>query len=280
MAALYGVLNGSERVIIQEINIYENQLGRLSTNDTVGEIQTRCAVKIYIDSQSSQSTLYPNDSSTSNSPTTRVSILGKIESVHAAMKMIYQLIGTPAGSSPGMEIVPNAPFQSPSSGPILALGKDGTSGHLESAFTLPDGSQQQVAEINNDVMGRIVGARSATLALIRSKSGANLQVLKADNVKGTTRLVLSGSSQSVSLAAQMVQEVLVNGTAKLLKMPDAPTSIKGNPQLMLSPHVDAEGMNYFGGISSTHQGPAASFYNGASTIPMYPGVTLSSQVRY
>jgi hypothetical protein len=27
MAALYGVLNGSERVIIQEINIYENQLG-------------------------------------------------------------------------------------------------------------------------------------------------------------------------------------------------------------------------------------------------------------
>lgn len=259
MSALYSILNGTESIVIQEVNIYESQAVRLAEN-IVNDIQTRCAVKLNFDS-----------STTESNGTIRLSILGKVESVHAAIKMIYQIIGPPASeSNTTVEILSS--FQPQSSGPILALGKDGTSGHLESAFSLPDGSHQQVAEINNEVMGRIVGARSATLALIKSKSGANLQVLKSDHTKGTTRVVLAGTAHSVTLAAQMVQEVLVNGTGKLLKMPDAPSNLKPAPMM----HHEGDGMNYFNPSAGGHQSTVHPPFYSATSIPIYP--SMSPQV--
>lgn len=263
MSALYGILNGTESIVIQEVNIFEPQLARLTAGETVQEIQARSAVKITVDTT-------PN---TEPANTYRVSIIGKVESVHAAIKLIYQAVGSLSSNNAHA----NEPLDrgSHSSGAILALGKEGTSGHLESAFALADGSHQQVAEINNDVMGRVVGARSATIALIKTKSGANLQVLKADNTKGTTRVVISGSSQGVSLAAQMIQEVLVNGTAKLLKMPDAPVGMKGGSPLLLAPRSDNDGMGFF-----SHQSSASPAFFNANTVPIFPTVAIAPHVRF
>jgi len=276
---LYSILNGNESVVIQEINVYEHQANRLLANDLVNEVQNRCSVKINVDSPSTNSN---NGGSYENS--VRISIIGKVENVHSAIKGIHQIVGSPIDPTPSeMEISlshgvnsHNGHSYNPStsSGPILALGKDGTSGHLESAYSLPDGTQQQVAEINNDVMGRIVGARSATISLIKAKSGANIQVLKSDQTKGTTRLILSGNTQTVSLAAQMVQEILVNGTGKLLKMADAvPMSTKssGNSSVHIGRH-DSDNLHYF---NSSHSLSHPNTFFNSSTMPIYPGVAIS-----
>lgn len=261
MPALYNILNGSDSIVIQEMNIYQNQASKILGSESINRIQSICNVKVNVDSIATTVGI-PGFSE----PTIRVSIIGKMENVHSAIKMIYQIIGNLTNDPNGMPNVPqpsavsnipppnleiaNPPPQSnfahpvapapgsvsnsmppamnSSASPILALGKDGTSGHLESAVSLTDGSQQQVAEIKNDVMGRVVGARSSNIQLIKSKSGANLQVLKSDHSKATTRIVLSGTPASVALAAQMVQEVLVNGTGKLLKMSDAIPKAAGN----------------------------------------------------
>lgn len=278
MPALYNILNGSDSIVIQEMNIYQNQASKILGSESIHRIQSICNVKVNVDSIVTTIGIpgYVAE------PTIRVSIIGKMENVHSAIKMIYQIIGSLSGNevsttgpTPGLEIPgpganntsatsgygnnmppptstvvvnnhPNTPSlpqtnpntipnsantipTNPNTSPILALGKDGTSGHLESALTLSDNTQQQVAEIKNDVMGRVVGARSANISLIKAKSGANLSVLKSDPAKGTTRIVLSGTPASVALAAQMVQEVLVNGTGKLLKMSDAaPVILGGN----------------------------------------------------
>lgn len=204
-----------------------------------------------------------------------------------------------AGSSSGpqQQSLPASAY--PNTGPILALGKDGTSGHLESAFSLPDGSHQQVAEVNNDCMGRIIGARSTTISLIKSKSGVNVQVLKADQSKNTTRVILTGAPPNVTLAAQMIQEVLVNGTAKLLKMPDAPSpppptpqmKSAGPPMIMASPlHPDrSDAVSYYNSQQHGmppphhtlpgHHPPSGPQFYGGGGIPMYPGTTLSPPVR-
>lgn len=114
-------------------------------------------------------------------------------------------------------------------GKVMGLGADGSAGRLEVAMPVQDGLYQQVAVIKNDLVGRVVGARSATITLIKSKSGVTATVDKLEGGIGPnqsmTRIVLLGTQQSVVLAAQMVQEVLVNGTAKLLKMPDVPCSV-------------------------------------------------------
>lgn len=262
MSALYGVLNGPESIVIQEVNIFEPQLARLTSGDSLQTIQTRSAVKINVDST-------PN---VEPANTYRVSIIGKVDCVHSAIKLIYRAVGSSVGENPAEnseQILPQ------STGAILALGKDGTSGHLESALTLSDGNQQQVAEINNDVMGRVVGARSATIGLIKSKSGANLQILKADSTKGTTRVVITGTAHNVSLAAQMIQEVLVNGTAKLLKMSDAPTQVKQSSPILLATRSDGEGVSYFAHQSA----PAPAFYS-ASGLPIYPQVAIPTQVCF
>lgn len=103
----------------------------------------------------------------------------------------------------------------------LALGDDGTAGQLESAMQLTDGSYQQIAEIKSHALSKLMGKLNSNITLIMTKSGANIQILKADPMRGSTKLVLTASnSQTIQLASQMVQEILVNGVTKLQQMPD------------------------------------------------------------
>eukprot|EP01039_Chlorochromonas_danica_P008225 gene8225-9072_t len=252
MSALYAVLNGTDSIIFQEMPLSQSQLNQLAEKDTViNDLQDKYSVKINVDLTASLS---------DEAATTRLSVIGRVDNVHLAVKALCHSLGVNLLDSQTDRARPCAGsmLAASSSGPILALGKDGTAGHLEAAVNLLDGNLQQVAEIKNEVMGRVVGARSSNIALIKAKSGASIQVLKTDNSKGTTRVLLSGSAQSVGLAAQMVQEVLVNGPAKLLRMNDAA--------------VDS-----FGGAKALVEGP---FYGQPSTISaVYPALTIP-EVNY
>lgn len=247
MAALYAVLNGTDSIIFQEMPLSQSQVNLLMEKDAViNDLQEKYSVKINVDRTASIS---------DEAPTTRLSVIGRVENVHLAVKALCHSLGVKVldGQADRARPCAGSMLATSSSGPILALGKDGTAGHLEAAVNLLDGNLQQVAEIKNEVMGRVVGARSSNIALIKAKSGANIQVLKTDNSKGTTRVLLSGSAQSVGLAAQMVQEVLVNGPAKLLRMNDAT--------------VDS-----FGGAKALVDG---AFYGQPSPVSVYPALTIA-----
>lgn len=116
----------------------------------------------------------------------------------------------------------------------FALGADGKAGLLESAVTLAEGLQQQIAEIKNESMSKVLGKGSVNLELIKIKSGCSLRVLgpggdvNRQDTPGYTRLVILGAPDNVSIASQMIQEVLVNGTGKLEQMPDVPISVQSN----------------------------------------------------
>mmetsp|Transcript_1443 Transcript_1443/g.2000 ORF Transcript_1443/g.2000 Transcript_1443/m.2000 type:complete len:901 (+) Transcript_1443:33-2735(+) len=126
-------------------------------------------------------------------------------------------------------------------GQVLALGQDGNAGQLKPQRMLPDGNFQQIADVKNEIISKVIGVQSATVNLIQAKSGAQVSIAGCSDVqkKAThASVVLTGSSSCVQLAAQMVQEVLVNGTGKLLVMSDvtpsflsanvAPTVFYGN----------------------------------------------------
>ena len=128
-------------------------------------------------------------------------------------------------------------------GQVLALGQDGNAGQLKPARMLSDGMFQQMADVKNEILSKVVGVQSSTANLIQIKSGAQVSIVGCTDLpkKFThTSVVLTGSSPCVALASQMVQEVLVNGTAKLLQMNDvspsfqtpnvAPTVFYGNMQ--------------------------------------------------
>lgn len=130
--------------------------------------------------------------------------------------------GPHGGAGPG---VGGADGNASSGGaPMLVLGEDGSSGHLEAATTLHDGLQLQVAMIRPNALPRLVGEQHANIALIKEKSGSSLQVLKGDSFNPNTTVIVIGLPQCVTLAAQMIQEVLVNGTAKLQRMAEIPMS--------------------------------------------------------
>ena len=140
-------------------------------------------------------------------------------------------VSMPAVSQPAVAVV-----AAPTVGQVLGLGEDGTAGQLEPAKVMPDGMHQQVADIKTDLVGRVIGKQSATAILIRNKSGANVQIIRpTDPTKTTTMIVLTGLPQCVSLASQMVQEVLVNGTAKLQQMSDVPLSVQVSDKDSLTP---------------------------------------------
>jgi hypothetical protein len=124
--------------------------------------------------------------------------------------------------------LPIAPYSLPAStmsnGYVLALGSDGQAGHLSPVKVQPDGSHQQIADIKNEVLSKFLGNQSSNLTLIKNKSGASIQIMKClDPAKANyyTSFALTGLPQYVTLASQMVQEILVNGASRLIQMPDA-----------------------------------------------------------
>ena len=75
-------------------------------------------------------------------------------------------------------------------------------------------------------MPRILGQNNSIMYLMIVKSGANVEI-EASSVLATggqemTKINLVGPSTGVTLAGQMIQEVLINGPDKLSTLPDAP----------------------------------------------------------
>jgi len=152
---------------------------------------------------------------------------------------------------------------SAATGQVLALGQDGNAGQLKPARMLTDGHFQQIADIKNEIINKVIGVQSSTANLIQMKSGAQVSIVGcADLPKKFTHssVVLTGSSPCVTLASQMIQEVLVNGTAKLLQMNDvSPSFLSTN----VAPTV------YYGNIPNRN--------NGASQVS--PDVALQQQYQ-
>jgi len=99
------------------------------------------------------------------------------------------------------------------------------------ATVTPEGLHRQVALIRNELVGRVVGKAGQHLSLIRAKSGADIQVSKSQtttfaNPAVHTEVVLLGQPQSVTLAAQIIHELIVNGEARVSQLDDAPSPIQ------------------------------------------------------
>mmetsp|Transcript_22521 Transcript_22521/g.32899 ORF Transcript_22521/g.32899 Transcript_22521/m.32899 type:complete len:732 (-) Transcript_22521:333-2528(-) len=108
------------------------------------------------------------------------------------------------------------------------LGADGLSGRIMPATPMNNGMMHQVVYVYKSLMGRIAGKEFATLALMMSKSGANIQIEQAlvlgTNGQEMCKINIIGNQQGVTLAGQMIQEVLINGPDKLMSLPDASAS--------------------------------------------------------
>jgi hypothetical protein len=71
----------------------------------------------------------------------------------------------------------------------------------------------------------------------------------------------------------MIQEVLVNGTAQLLKLPDTPVLKAGSP-ILLNPRAENEM-----GFLAPSSVPAHAFY-GANPVSISPAIAITPQVCY
>lgn len=275
---LHNIIGNNEPIVLREITIFQSLILRLLGSQqgqgmTLNDIQTVVGVKITIDTNPVMSTV-PGPSGFLET-TNKLVVIGRLDNVENAIKLIYQIIDNHTGedtssgdlmnsSSYGAYGL-NAPLNlnnlnsrsvnsfSPSSngsmnsinsqptgrapalstnrgnmGPVLALGADGTAGQLESPVLLADGSHQQVAEIKNEYLPKLLGPNQLHVQIIRNKSGASVMVLNSEMAihaptsmsVPSTRVLLAGMPSAVTLASQMVQEVLVNGIGVLQTMPD------------------------------------------------------------
>jgi rRNA processing protein Krr1/Pno1 len=213
-------------IIVEEMDIYQSQTGKIlgPQGSTIKEIQVRCGVKMSIQ-------VSPGAQAGDHMAINKLRLTGTAEGIRTAVESVCRVLngGSTHGNGPvspriGGSVTSSAPR---SNGMMMGLGPDGSSGVLEPPQVLPDGMHQQTAEIKNEVMGKVIGKCSGNISLIKSKSGANVQVMKSSVVdrSGSTRVVIIGTPSDVHLATQMVQEVLVNGPAKLLLMPDKQQSV-------------------------------------------------------
>lgn len=184
----------------------------------------------------------------------RLRITGDASRVNAAAQMVFQVLhggGNLGMSGPpqqgyGMPMVggygnEGAPMMHPGygmpqagygnadgmqqMGPVgQGLGADGSSGRLMPATSLANGMVLQIVYILKNLMSHIAGKDFATLALIMSKSAAQVQIEQASVIASggqeMCKINVVGAPASVSLAGQMIQEVLINGPDKLAALPD------------------------------------------------------------
>lgn len=106
---------------------------------------------------------------------------------------------------------------------VQYLGADGKAGQLMPATVMGGGYHHQVALIHHTYFDTLCGGTTApNIYLIRQKSGARVSTddaMERDRVH--VKLDIVGYYANVSLAAQMIQEVLVYGTGRLESMEDA-----------------------------------------------------------
>ena len=168
-------------------------------------------------------------------PQSRVVVQGHVDGVKNALRTICAYLGISDNSNQSYMYGSHDGYQSHSYNPTgFSLGTDGSAGFLEPPVHLADGMSHQVAELKDSASQSILGKTSNMLPLISKKSGAKVQTPQPgqDSGKpvrpGFTRVHIVGSPSSVTLASQMIQEILINGTGKVHQMPDVPLTVPGN----------------------------------------------------
>mmetsp|Transcript_10497 Transcript_10497/g.10560 ORF Transcript_10497/g.10560 Transcript_10497/m.10560 type:complete len:696 (-) Transcript_10497:401-2488(-) len=214
-------------LVTQDINIVQAQVGKIigPGGTMIKDIQQRCGVKMVIEQEYA------------DTEDRKIRVTGESDRVQAAVTMVCQLLD-PIGAA-SMSVSSQYGATSTNSAAsyggnipmpgTLALGADGTAGQLLPATPQANGTHSQIVLLKKTVAGKVIGKNASTLNLIKAKSGAALTVEHSPDNKMDTlssqgedmcRININGYPQSVVLASQMVQEVLVNGATKLQAMPD------------------------------------------------------------
>eukprot|EP01041_Mallomonas_annulata_P002939 gene2939-5774_t len=234
-------------LVTQDINIIQAQVGKIigPAGQMIKDIQQRCGVRMVIEQEYA------------DTDDRKIRITGEADKVQSAVQMVCQLLdpitaanyavsnagapyGMPGqlqqgggyGPMGGMGGGVGGGMPSASSPGILALGADGQAGQLLPATTMTNGMQHQVAMLKKTIAGKVIGKGGTVLNLIKQKSGASCVVEHQPTATGQLqqsaaalgqeicRINITGMPQCVTLASQMIQEVLVNGPGKLQSMAD------------------------------------------------------------
>jgi len=214
---------------VQDLKIVQSQVGKLigPGGSTIKDIQQRCGVKMNVDH------IVPD------SDERRLRITGEATRVNAAAQMVFQILhggsslpvpqpqgyAIPLGGYHQEQLMHHPyPYQDSLQQMGQGLGADGSSGRLMPPTPLANGLVLQIVYILKNFVSHIAGKDFATLALIMSKSAANVQIEQASVMahggQEMCKINVMGTAPSVSLAGQMIQEVLINGPDKLTALPD------------------------------------------------------------
>jgi far upstream element-binding protein len=249
---------GGRGDIVQDLKIVQSQVGKLigPGGSTIKDIQQRCGVKMNVDQ------IVPE------SDERRLRITGDSSRVNAAAQMVFQVLhgggnmnmnhqqgygmpmvggyGNEGGAMmhPGYGMPPGGYGNTEAMQQIAVgqgLGADGTSGRLMPPTPYgANGAVLQVVYILKNLLSQIAGKDFATLALIMSKSAAQVQILQEPVVSTSgvemCKINVIGAPASVTLAGQMIQEVLINGPEKLAALPDPVYNGMGGEQQNVAQH--------------------------------------------
>lgn len=252
---------------VQDLNIVQSQVGKLigPGGSTIKDIQQRFNVKMNVDQLSP------------DTDERRLRITGDGAAVHAATQVVFSILND--GGNPNMQGAPQQGYGVPmvgsygndgshmmhgygmhqsgygnaegmqQMGPVgQGLGADGSSGRLMPPSTLPNGMVIQIVYILKNLVGQIAGKDFATLALIMSKSAAQVQIeqgtVMASGGQEMCKINVVGAPANVSLAGQMIQEVLINGPDKLNALPDPVYNNADDSQQRNVPHQQYSNQQY------------------------------------
>ena len=282
---------GGRGDVVQDLKIVQSQVGKLigPGGSTIKDIQQRCGVKMNVDQ------IIPD------SDERRLRITGDNSRVNAAAQMVFQILhgtgnlnmnpqqgyGMPMGGGypdnsgmmhPGYGMHPggygNTDAMQQMGAVGQGLGADGSSGRLMPPTPLgANGTVLQVVYILKNLLSQIAGKDFATLALIMSKSAAQVQIeqesVMASGGQEMCKINVVGAPGSVSLAGQMIQEVLINGPDKLASLPDPVYNGMGGDQQRPAAQQQYSPQQQFN-QNGTAGGNSGDYMNMSQQGQMYP----------
>lgn len=136
----------------------------------------------------------------------------------------------------------------------------------------PQAQGQHIMECTKQYVGRIIGRAGETINLLQQKSGAKVQIDQKVPDGMPCKINISGSNDCVSLAIQLVNEVIANGPNRLQMYPNAMPQYGMPPAMPVhSPYGQQQG-GYYGGMPGGYGAPAGGMYGGGMPpAAMYGG---------
>ena len=132
-----------------------------------------------------------------------------------------------------MENGPNSLQMLPPAPPPVGVIPGATFGQPITSY---GGSGSQIIDCAKAFVGRIIGKGGETITMIQQRSGAKLQI---DQTCEPCKIQMAGSTQALSLASQIVYEILTNGPGKAATMQLVGTD--GRPIQSPSPYGGGSG---------------------------------------